>query len=173
MCCRVKRVVFLLSVALSLLSSESSVAQWHTPYVGANVCVNFTGLVGPGFGAEAGVHYQRFYAGVEWSAYDLGFVQVTNSEMAPVDAPFTPYAMTEEQAYGVHLGYAVSQTVYLGIVALLSRARWLEAENDEVIKQWFNVGPDARIKTSEPSHIYVVGSYTFRRGLKFGLGWEF
>jgi hypothetical protein len=111
--------------------------------------------------------------GLEWSIYDIPLATSVNYQGPPGGEPFTPYAITEEQGYGLHVGYVLENTFYFGIVALISRGRWMESPNYEVNKEWFNLGPDIRVKTSAPSHIYLNGAYTVRRGFKFGLGYLF
>jgi hypothetical protein len=150
------------------------------PYFGASGCIG--GESGPGWSVEAGMHFQPFYAGLEYGiSYPVQTVDVELHSIGYI-APPGPVPNTTEQFWGVHAGYMFSNsknhnTLYLGIVVLKSYQMWERYDSVSgsvtYTNSYLNVGPDVRYAGIDDGHIYLASAFTIRRGLKIGLGYMF
>lgn len=135
------------------------------PFVG--ISINFLGVSGPGFGAEVGLSLENFYIGAEYGIYDIGTVG---------DVIFQKYYATNpygvEQYFSINGGVVINKTFWFGLTILISIQPYLHFDNTgnyyQVDKTRFDAGPDFRIQFWK--HWLFDLAYSYRRGLKTGLG---
>jgi hypothetical protein len=151
-----------------------SYAQEHVirPYIGVSGNIDTNG--DPGWGIEAGVRLLPFYAGLEYGTYSYR-PTVVNVYLRPVGYIPPPYPVSTEQFWGVHVGYVINYTFFVGIVLLQSYEMWVIPKSDSssitTPKSYLNIGPDFRYAGIDDGHIYLAFAFTVRRGLKAGLGY--
>ncbi len=154
--------------------SEVSNAQLRNsaPYLGGSVSA---GPGGVGWGIEAGLRFYPFYAGLEYGVYYLWPTSSSTSFPAFGSIP-PPTAISSAQYGGIHAGYIMSDSIFVGIVVLLSSQIWDTPNSVEAVistKTFWDFGPDVRYAGIDNGHMYLAFALTYRRGLKLGLGYMF
>jgi hypothetical protein len=140
------------------------------PYLGGSVSAGPGGL---GWGIEAGLRFFPFYAGLEYGVYYLWPTSSSSSFPAFGSIP-PPTAISSAQYGGIHAGYIMSDSLFVGIVVLLSSQIWDTPDSVEAVisrKTIWDFGVD--LKSAVDKHLYLAFALTYRRGLKAGLGFMF
>ena len=151
------------------------------PYFGASGCIG--GESGPGWSVEAGMHFQPFYAGLEYGiSYPIPTVLTYDPTIGSIPPP-RPINNAVEQFWGIHAGFVIlhdsinQSSTYVGIVFLNSYQPWERYDSVSgsvtFTKIYQNIGPDLRFSSFDDGHIYLGLAFTIRRGLKIGLGYMF
>ncbi len=142
------------------------------PYLGASGSAGPGGL---GWGIEAGLRFFPFYAGLEYGVY---YLWPTSSSTDPIIGQIPPpFAISSVQYGGIHAGYVMSDSAFIGIVVLRNYQLWETPTSSEdgvtSTKTFLDFGLDIRFPIIHDRNIYLAFALTYRRGLKLGLDYMF
>jgi hypothetical protein len=146
------------------------------PYIGASGSLGtIDHTLNYGWGIEGGARFFPFYGGLEYGVYYKFPTAMTTDPVVGQVPP--PVAISSAQYVGIHAGYVMSDSTLIGIVVLRSYQLWDTPDSSEegVIstQSFWDFGVDIRYAGIDNGHMYLAFAFTFRRGLKAGLGYMF